>query len=217
MTTEIPLLCKWTDGRLNGCAKYLMDGFFTGKNILEVGYKCPSAGHKLAALGATVTVCDVSQSNLDTIKTLYPNLNIELIDLVTETIHQKYDLIWDASVLDELADPVKHFQDVCPNCDYLILDTRVYDCNDPDVTFIFQNGEARVTPKFVDDTLRSYGFDSIMPIDTAFDAESRHHGWEAANDNGIWGNNFRIWIAWRSTVTSPLKPAPAPEPEPEVV
>jgi hypothetical protein len=215
MTTENPTLSNWTDGRLNGCAKYLADDFFTGKNILEVGYNYPSAGPKLAALGATVTIYDLSQSNLDAIKAIHPDLNTELVDLATDTVHQKYDVIWDTNVIDILSDPVKHLQDVCTNCDYLILDAWVLDSNDSDITFILQNGEARVTAKFVDDTLQSNGFESIMPIDTVFDAESRSHGWEPQNDNECRENNCRIWIAWRSTVSSPLKPAPVPEVAPE--
>jgi hypothetical protein len=207
MTTEIELFSKWTDGRLRGVKKYTVDDFFTGKNVLELGYYIPSAGPKLAALGATVMIYDISQGNLDAIKALHPNVNTEQIDLATDTIRQKYDVIWDAQVLDCLIDPAQHLLDVCTNCDYLFLDSLVIDSNDTTTTFLLQNGQARPRPGFIDDVLSSHGFTSIMPIDTAFDSESRHHGWLCNNDNECRENHCRFWIAWRSTVPSPLNPA----------
>lgn len=214
MTTEHPTLAERTDGRLRGLLQHVDASFFQGKTLLETGYFSPSACHKLAALGADVTVCDLSQSILDEIKVAHPEVSIELLDLNTQDISKKYDVIYDCDVLHHLGDPTRHLSDVCAKCDYLLIDTWVLDNNDTSVPFITKiETSAPFTTAtgnhcsefFIDQTLTAAGFDFIMPKDSSFNCSHNFYGWENAFDGNCRTGGWRFWIAWRTGLPSPLK------------
>ena len=191
-------------GIIRGLDKYLVDSFFQGKSCLDPANQ-PDIFLPVQTSGASVSVYDTTQESVDSIVSQHSGITANVLDIFNQEVSQKFDILISSHILEKVANPEAHLINLCQNCDYLILDSRVLDSTDSSIN---------LTPAYIQNIITSQGFQSTMPIDTIFDDFSSFFGWEPENNGEMRENNRRLFICWRDTVSSPLKPAPVSEPEP---
>lgn len=139
MTTPFDgeLYTEWRRNRLQAILAHYGETFFCGKTLLEVGAATGVLGAAFEQIGATVTSYEGRPENFALLSQHYPHRTTRLIDLDTEPISERFDIILHVGVLYHL----KNFQENLINCMAccadLILETEVLNA-DTD-TFAFED------------------------------------------------------------------------------
>lgn len=204
---------NWRKSRLSGIEKYILNGFFTSKTLLEVGCGYGHLGNEFFKMGAKVTCSDARIEHIDVVKERYPELNTMVLDCDTYNINSKYDVILHWGVLYHLHEIDNHLEKVSNTCDVLLLETEV--CDSDNDTFFIQTQEAgpdqafnssgiRPSQAYVEKVLSRCGFNFKCIIDPVLNTASHIYDWEIQNSN-TWRHGLRrFWICWKN-VDSPLK------------
>jgi hypothetical protein len=199
----------WTNSRMKCINKYLPDKFFNNKTLLELGAGHGHNGNKFANLGAIVTSSDARQEHITDGKKLYPNTNFLLFDCDRDKISKKYDIILHWGLLYHLNDIENHLEDVCKNCDFLILETEVAD-SDKDNFFISTNERGydqafngkgiRPSPSYVEKVLLKNNFDYRIIKDSILNSNFHIYDWEITNNNSWRDGLRRFWFCWKKDI-----------------
>ena len=207
---------QWRESRLNGLDKYLVDDFFNGKKVLELGCARADIAYTLQNKGANVTGCDGRQENLTLANTFYPSVNTFLWDGEKDPIPEYYTVIVHQGLLYHLnKDSLQtHLTNVLSNCDVLILESEVCDSSDLDVFEAYEIGYdqalngvgSRPSESFVEKILAENGFSFKSIKDSILNAVFHTYDWEITNSKEWKHGQRRFWICWKNGVDCPIKP-----------
>jgi hypothetical protein len=197
---------------MNGINKYIKQGYFNSKTLLELGCGHAHLGNKFSELGAIVTSSDGRQEHLDVVNELYPHLKTLRIDLNKDDIPDTYDIILFWGLLYHLEEIETPIEKVSNKCNVLLLETEISDSDD-DTFFISpdENGYdqaisgkgIRPSPAYVEKVLEKNGFQFKLIKDKILNNGYHQYDKELTNRK-IWYAGFRrFWICWKN-VESPL-------------
>jgi hypothetical protein len=208
---------NWRITRFNGTLKYINESFFKDKTLLEVGCGHGDNGNLFQNLGANVTCTDARQEHIINGKLKYPMLNFSQLDCDIQHINNKYDIILHWGLLYHLDNIENHIEDVCNNCDYLILETEVCDSNDITILKVDENNSydqsfhfkgSRPSPNVIESLLDKNNFEYKLIKDSILNSYFHIYDWDITNTN-TWKHGLRrFWICWRKGIESPLKSIP---------
>lgn len=132
---DISHYTDWNKKRIATILDYYGVDFFKGKKVLEVGCGWADMGAYFHSIGADVTVSDAREEHINVIKERHPELKAFVVDSEdTEWKYpeEKYDIIIHFGVLYHLANPDESIKLVSEHCDTLIIETLVFDSDDPE-------------------------------------------------------------------------------------
>lgn len=121
---------KWIESRILTIKKYISTSFFKDKELLELGCGYGHNGNEFYKLGANVICADARDEHLTNGKNLYPHLTFINIDGNKNNITKKYNIILHWGLLYHLNEIENHLDNICNNCDILLLETIVLDSDD---------------------------------------------------------------------------------------
>jgi predicted RNA methylase len=204
---------NWRKARLVCIEKYIVEGFFKSKTLLELGCGHGHLGNEFFKMGANVTCSDARKEHIDIVNIRYPELSTILLDCDTYTITTKYDIVLHWGVLYHLREIENHLQKIGESCDILLLETEV--CDSDNDSFFIQTNECgpdqafntlgiRPSQAYVEKVLSTVGFKYKCIIDPILNSESHIYDWKITNSN-TWKHGLRrFWICWKN-VESPLR------------
>jgi hypothetical protein len=199
----------WIKSRLSAIKKYINVDFLKEKNLLELGGGHGHNGNEFYNLGCNVTSTDARSEHIKNGKIIYPYINFELIDCDNNKINKKYDIILHWGLLYHLTEIENHLEDVCKNCDIILLETEVSDSDD-EKFFIkinedgydqaYNNKGIRPSPKYVEKVLSNNGFKFLMINDPIVNSSFHNYNWEVKNTK-TWNSGLRrFWICWNNNI-----------------
>jgi SAM-dependent methyltransferase len=126
---------EWNRNR----AKFIVDHFgyqfFYGKRILDLGSGHGEIAEVFARLGADITCVDAREDNLNVIAKKYPHIITKRVDLDNDFpfVFDQYDVVLSLGVLCHLKNYDKHIKDICSIAEHIVLETEVFDSDDPGI------------------------------------------------------------------------------------
>jgi hypothetical protein len=203
---------SWIDSRMKGVMKYVGPDFFESKTLLELGCGHAHNGKRFLDLGAKVTSSDSRIEHIEFVNKLYPRINTVLFDCDRDRISSRYDVILHWGVLYHIREVESHLDDVMQHCNVLLLETEVFDSDDPTLLVhtdedgydqAFNRVGSRPTPGFIESIFHKNGFDFKAIHDPILNTIYHNYDGPIGNTN-TWVRGFRrFWICWKSE-SSPL-------------
>lgn len=203
----------WIQSRLAGVKKYIPESVFHSKTLLELGSGHGHIGNAFHTLGAIVTSSDARKEYTENIHKTYPHLQTIVIDGDRDNIPEKYDIIVHWGLLYHLREIENHLQDVCNNCDLLLLESEVFD-SDNDEYYIhvdesgfdqaFNSKGIRPSQAYVERILGENGFSFRCIKDPILNSDFHTYDWKGGM-YGLSGMGMRrFWICWKN-IDSPIR------------
>lgn len=217
----------WRQSRLDGLSKHVGMHFVKSKTILEVGCGYGDIGNSLSTWGAaSVTCSDAREEHLQVLRERYPHLSTLRVDLETQLDSLPFfDIIVHFGVLYHLSNIQNHFNRL--KCNYLFLETCVYDASDESFITIKEEGYdqsfsgvgTRPSPSYVERLLSTAGFEAVCIKDPILNHVSYAYNsdmmctagtsqflydWEVQNSRIWYDGMHRFWVCWKKGMPSPL-------------
>jgi hypothetical protein len=212
---------EWRQARMNAINKYIPSGFFKKKNLLELGGGLCHNGYEFHKLGSLVTSTEVREEYVMEATKMFPELTIKQFDCEKSNINTKYDIILHWGVLYHIKEIETHIQNVCKNCDILLLETCCIDSDDDNVNIIvpekgpdqaYHNYGNRTSPNYVEKIITKNGFKCRMIKDELLNTSEfrtkHYYTWDINNtlkDKHPHKGTFRrFWICWNENFDMPF-------------
>lgn len=204
---------NWRKSRFDGIKKYIDLNFFINKTLFEVGCGYGDNGIIFQDIGCKVTASDARAEHIDNAKIKNPTLKYEIFDCDKDLLKKKYDIILHWGVLYHLDNIEKHLENMCENCDYLLLETEICDCEALYIIKTNENGYdqshnnvgTRTSQKYVENILTNCNFNFTMINDKILNSDFHIYDWCVENKL-TWKHGLRrFWICWNKNVKSPIK------------
>lgn len=204
---------NWRISRMNGIRKYLDTDLLKGKSLVELGCGYADIGNEFSKLGCKVSSWDARQEHLNIVNNKYPDIQTQVFDCDKDTIKNKFDFILHWGVLYHIKNIDSHLKNVCENCDYLLLETEVYDTEEEKIVFVNEVGYdqaynrvgCRPSQKYVENILNKNNFEYFMVQDSIINSGYHVYDWKISNSISYRSGLRRYWICWNKNVKSPLK------------
>jgi len=203
----------WTESRMNGIKKYVNVDILKGKTLFEVGCGKGDNGHEFSKFGCKITSCDARPKYIELGEQIHPHISFKLFDCDKDILQEDYDIILHWGVLYHLGNPERHMHNMCEHCDYMFLETLIFDSDSSYVELVDETYDGYdqgvhhkgcyPTMKYVEDILTNHNFNFKCIMDPILNTE--HHIYDWKNEyNNIFGGRRRFWICWKKDKPSPL-------------
>lgn len=181
---ERRLYSTWRGRRYDAIIRCYGEIFFHGKTFLEVGAGNGDFGSMFHRIGSIVTCFEGRDQNFRELQSKHPELNSRKVNLDSELVNEKFDIIFHCGVLYHLINFEANLRSCLRNCDHLILETEVVDFDSlgywVEMEDVTNPGASlgglgtRATSAYVEHILRTEGFVWTRP-DRA--SEINTHPW----------------------------------------
>ena len=177
--------------------------------MLELGGGYGNNGNEFYNLGCKVTSSDARRQHILNGKIKYPYINFEIMDYDKNKINKKYDIILHWGLLYHLKEIECHLENVCKNCDVILLETTVSDSDNENfykLTYeegydqAYNNIGIRPSPKYIEKILSKNSFKYIMIKDPITNSSFHKYDWESKNTNTWTQGARRFWVCWNKNV-----------------
>jgi SAM-dependent methyltransferase len=141
MTTGSDL--DWNQKKIKAIVERYGHQYFVHKKILDLGCGHGDLGGVLHRLGSDVTAVDARQEHLKVVAKKYAGVKIVKADLdgPWPFYGKTFDMILDLGLLCHINNFEAHLKAVCASTTFLVLETAVIDCNDPNFFHIQDDGK----------------------------------------------------------------------------
>lgn len=217
-----PYAVGWSNSRVNGMLKYVPEGFFDDKDILELGCGYAAVSDVLSKhCNAKFTCSDGRPEYVAEVKRRFPQFDTRVDDCDVPLIDMPhYDVIIHFGLLYHLKNFREHLKEVLGKCDYLFLETIVCNSLEDKVTTQTESGYdqamhgigSRPSPKYVENILAESGFKFQMLSDPIFSFGTHRYEWTVGGPDFPGISLRKFWIACAPGFDLPIKTEFATEP-----
>ena len=195
---------EWQNNRIQFMLSHYPAEFFKGKRILELGAYNGYIGAYFNSLGAEVHCLEGRKENVDKIKTNYPEVKVDVADLDTaDWKWGKYDIIINFGLYYHLEKFHKeHLENCINNCDIMFFETVVYDSNDSEIYFRYEEGDDQsLTPiggtpstSYVENIFDELKITYDKFSDGCLNGNGHHYDWKDTGSKVYDAWSRRFWI-----------------------
>lgn len=201
----------WQKNRINFLINKYSQSFFKDKTILELGPYNGYIGARFQQLGAKVTCVEGRQSNVESIKYHYPQLNVILGNLDTpEWVYGKFDIIINFGLLYHLEKYHKeHLLNCLKNCNLMFLESVIYDSNIDEIYKVNRVGsdqslseiDGYPSQSYVENVFNSNNFLYERFFDKSLNGNGHKYDWLSTGKKVFDDCARRFWIVYGNNIT----------------
>ena len=180
--------------------KYLKQHFLKNKSLLDIGCGIPYLLDYFLNKCSNIVMYDINDQLLNNNRLKYKNCQFEKFDAENSDLNRFFDVIINFSLLNHINNLDCHLNDVCKNCNYVILDLEICDSIDDD--FIIKS---RPSQNYIEKILSNNNFKFKVIKDSSLNTNIFKYDWIIQNTNNYNNGHNRFWICWRDGFEIPIK------------
>jgi SAM-dependent methyltransferase len=200
----------WNHVRAKAIIDFYGHKFFSGKRLLDLGSGNGDFAATFARLGAHITVCDARDANIALIQKNHPYFNKVVksnLEVDFPFAGQEFDMVFSLGLLCHLKNYEKHINDICNIAEHIVLETEIFDSNDPSIRvpvfedkaisdFSFTGEGSIVSAKNIESKLSHLGATFKRLDEAKLNSGPFKYDWQEANSGRKQGNR-RFWFIKR--------------------
>jgi len=195
----------WQKNRIKFIIDIFGKEFFKGKKILELGPFNGYIGNYFTDLGSEVYMVEGRVENVDNIKKDYPKIKSVIVsDLDTDKWEWgKFDIIINFGLVYHLEKyHVEHIENCINNCDFLFLESVIFDSNDSELHFrdevgadqSLSNKSGTPSTSYIENIFNNFDVKYTKYSDPKLNGNGHTYNWNDNNTKKYYYKNRILWI-----------------------
>jgi SAM-dependent methyltransferase len=207
----------WNHKKIKFIIEKISHNAFFEKQVLDLGSGYGDVASAFSRLGADVLCVDARQEHLNLLTKKHPHLKTvnANLDKNWPFKNRRFNFVLSLGILCHLKNFEQNLRDVCESADNLVLETEVFDSDDPNkVIFVEENKKiydwsfegcgAKPSAAYIERILNECGMNFKRYDDPKLNSGPYKYDWQVKNTgNRLYGHR-RFWICSRKSLSLPF-------------